>query len=138
MACTKGSGSGEELLMELTAGAYFGERSLLRSGERRAANVIARGPAVSLSITKAAFEREFGGDSSLTEAIERDRRLRERAAEAAVEARHTKQKAPSPESLPTAPGEERLAAAANETSMDGSTERVRAAEKRAAEAMRKL
>ena len=64
--------------MELGVGAYFGERSLLAPGEKRAANVIAVRPCVSLHISKRDFEREFGS-TALTEAIERDRLLREQA-----------------------------------------------------------
>lgn len=70
--CTKGN----ELLMELTSGHYFGERALLEH-QPRAANCIAVGKVKCLYISKDAFEEVLG---SLQAIIDNDRQWREKVA----------------------------------------------------------
>mmetsp|Transcript_51971 Transcript_51971/g.103432 ORF Transcript_51971/g.103432 Transcript_51971/m.103432 type:complete len:1106 (-) Transcript_51971:334-3651(-) len=76
--CTKDESEpdGPNLLIELFAGQYFGERSLLHKAPR-AANVIATRKTVCLEISKEVFEKELG---SLQELIDDDRQKREHIA----------------------------------------------------------
>lgn len=77
--CTaKNEAHGEDqLLMELSAGAYFGERSLLLNMPR-AANVIAARRTTCLHLSKDMFEQNLG---SLQAIIDQDRKKREHIAE---------------------------------------------------------
>jgi serine/threonine protein phosphatase PrpC/CRP-like cAMP-binding protein len=76
--CTAKSGATgeEELLMELSAGAYFGERSLLMHMPR-AANVVADRRTTCLYLSKDIFEQHLG---SLQAIIDDDRKQREHIA----------------------------------------------------------
>ena len=67
-------GGSEQLLMELSGGAYFGERSLLMHMPR-AANVIADKKTTCLYMSKEMFEQNLG---SLQEIIDKDRKTREK------------------------------------------------------------
>jgi len=73
--CTaKGADGNEQILLELSAGAYFGERSLLHNMPR-AANVIADRRTTCLFVSKEMFEQNLG---SLQEIIDKDRKSREK------------------------------------------------------------
>ena len=71
----KDEGSEEtKVVMNLSANNYFGERALM-SGDKRAANVIAQGAVICLTIGRDVFEEILG---PLQDIIDYDRRRREK------------------------------------------------------------